>query len=87
MPAAEQFNVVEALTATVFAVSPESVIFTFDGGAAREVINAGFSHSRLHAQCNSVKDYIHQQMLTRGHLYYLWQKETKNRGWISGLHG
>ena len=39
MPEAEQLSVVELLNATVFAVSPESVMFTFDGGAARQVVN------------------------------------------------
>ena len=86
MPAAEQVNVVEALTATVFAVSPESVIFTFDGGAAREVINAGFSNSRLHAQCHSVKDYINQQMLACGHLsMVIGNKESWPDQWLAWL--
>ena len=43
MPAAEQVSVVVSLNLTVFAVSPESVMFTFDGGSAtREVINIDF---------------------------------------------
>lgn len=44
MPDAEQVRVVELLSSTVFAVSPESVMVTFDGGAASQVANNAASY-------------------------------------------
>ena len=38
VPAAEQVSVVVSSSLTVFAVSPESVMITFDGGAATRAV-------------------------------------------------
>ena len=45
LPEAEQDSMTELLNSTVFAVSPEAVMCTFEGTAARKVNSANADHA------------------------------------------
>ena len=56
IPEAEQDNVTELLSSTVFAVSPEAVMCTFEGTAARKVNSANADQESLKAIDQNVLD-------------------------------